>query len=322
MGCWEDDSGLRREGSGMCLAYSWHRSLELLRRQEARRGRRYALLVQTRFDFVWGRPHPVAAEFPGEFLWVPEGNDWGGVNDRHAVMHRSVADAYLGSGWHDLLSGAAARQLRRRLGARRALNCTRHRGSDEEAPCATHELWLQLRLLARSVVVRRFEAHADIYRAESGMLECARGAALATNTDCLRRVAARAIRSLGIANSTTSQAKVWAKIERWCVLHRRDEAETRFLGGPPTHCEAVLVDMLMSEEARRRNRPRSGVCAGEVMQARAARGRRLVCGGMCGVAASVCVCVWRGGGGGWEGSAVEGCGRIGSGRVRLGWRQT
>jgi len=242
----------------MCLAYSWHRCLEMIGAQELVRGMRYALLVQSRADFVWGQPHPPPSYFLGSdpAVWVPEGEDWGGINDRHAVIERSLADAYFGSGWEDLRSGAAARQLRRRLGPRRALNCTPSRGGGrrEDAPCCTHELWLQLRLAARNVRILRFKGSADLYRAESGMLECTRGAALSSNTECLRRVARHAIFTLGLANTTKREADAWARLQRWCELHQREEQQHARPGAPLAPCEPILVDMLLSEEARRQNR--------------------------------------------------------------------
>lgn len=264
LGCWSPyTGGPRREGSGLCMSYVWKTCLELIRKHEISRGQQYTLVVQTRPDLVWSHPHPPATYFEGSAVWIPEGSDWGGLNDRHAVIERSLLDAYLGSGWEDLVSGAAVRLLMRRLGAKRALNCTpASRGQMSDAPCATHELWMQLRLMTRGVRIRRFHGAADVYRAESGMLECTRGAQLASNTDCLQRVAVAAIKSLGLAKTPEAEAEHWKLLHRWCDLHKKDEMENKPPGTPITPCEPVLVDMLLSAEARRQDRS----CAEVVME--------------------------------------------------------
>ena len=68
----------------------------LLRRAEARRGARYERVVVSRLDYIWLTPHPPLRLLGRRCAWVPQAEDYGGLNDRHAVMNREHADTYLG----------------------------------------------------------------------------------------------------------------------------------------------------------------------------------------------------------------------------------
>ena len=70
--------------------------LTLLRDHEHTRGREYDRVVHSRLDYVWLMPHPPLRALDVSFLWAPEGETYGGFCDRHAVMHRSLADVYFG----------------------------------------------------------------------------------------------------------------------------------------------------------------------------------------------------------------------------------
>jgi hypothetical protein len=48
----------------------------------------YDRYVVTRSDFVWLCPHPPLSILGRESLWVPDGEDYGGVTDRHLVVSR------------------------------------------------------------------------------------------------------------------------------------------------------------------------------------------------------------------------------------------
>ena len=50
---------------------------------------RYDRFVITRSDFVWLCPHPPLSVLDREAIWVPDGEDWGGLPDRHLVVSRA-----------------------------------------------------------------------------------------------------------------------------------------------------------------------------------------------------------------------------------------
>jgi hypothetical protein len=50
---------------------------------------RYDRFVITRPDFVWLCPHPPLSILDRDAIWLPEGEDYGGLNDRHLVVSRT-----------------------------------------------------------------------------------------------------------------------------------------------------------------------------------------------------------------------------------------
>lgn len=59
------------------------------------RPRRYERVVVTRGDFYWVQDHVPLSVLDPQAVWVPSRFDVGGINDRHAVLNRSVAEIYL-----------------------------------------------------------------------------------------------------------------------------------------------------------------------------------------------------------------------------------
>ena len=49
---------------------------------------RYDRFVITRSDFVWLCPHPPLSILDPDQIWLPDGEDWGGLVDRHLVVSR------------------------------------------------------------------------------------------------------------------------------------------------------------------------------------------------------------------------------------------
>jgi hypothetical protein len=49
---------------------------------------RYDRFVITRSDFIWLCPHPPLSILDRESIWVPDGENYDGVNDRHLVVSR------------------------------------------------------------------------------------------------------------------------------------------------------------------------------------------------------------------------------------------
>ena len=50
---------------------------------------RYDRFVITRSDFVWLCPHPPLSVLDRSAIWFPNGEHWGGLNDRHLVVSRT-----------------------------------------------------------------------------------------------------------------------------------------------------------------------------------------------------------------------------------------
>ncbi len=50
---------------------------------------RYDRFVITRSDFIWLCPHPPLSILDRDALWFPDGEHWGGINDRHLVASRA-----------------------------------------------------------------------------------------------------------------------------------------------------------------------------------------------------------------------------------------
>ena len=65
---------------------------------------RYSRVIVTRLDFNWLAPHPPLDMLSSTCTYVPGGEDYGGINDRHAVMNREHAVHYLRR-WDDIVSG-------------------------------------------------------------------------------------------------------------------------------------------------------------------------------------------------------------------------
>lgn len=57
---------------------------------------RYDRFVVTRSDFVWPCPHPPLSVLDRGALWIPEGEDYGGLTDRHLVVSREDLATALG----------------------------------------------------------------------------------------------------------------------------------------------------------------------------------------------------------------------------------
>ena len=56
---------------------------------------RYQHIIVTRSDRMYAEPHPPVNRLPPMHVLIPQGQDYGGVNDRHLVMHSSDAPRIL-----------------------------------------------------------------------------------------------------------------------------------------------------------------------------------------------------------------------------------
>eukprot|EP00966_Prymnesium_polylepis_P243486 5630534-Prymnesium_polylepis.1 len=87
--------------------YVQARSLRLAAELEQHRGRRYAYIAWSRVELEWIAPHPPLHHLAAqpECVWVPLGEDYAGLNDRHGIMAREHATAYFGR-WDGLIDGS------------------------------------------------------------------------------------------------------------------------------------------------------------------------------------------------------------------------
>ena len=66
------------------------RCMGMIEQAEARRRRPYSRVLFTRLDNHWLHPHPPLALLSPDRVWVPAGEDNGGVNDRHWLASRKA----------------------------------------------------------------------------------------------------------------------------------------------------------------------------------------------------------------------------------------
>jgi hypothetical protein len=85
--------------------HGWARALRELEAHELARGAPYERVVASRLELVWLAPHPPLHLLGSNCAWVPGGEDYGGVNDRHALLARAHATHYLDR-WGLITSGA------------------------------------------------------------------------------------------------------------------------------------------------------------------------------------------------------------------------
>lgn len=84
--------------------YALSKCLRLIHSHEAATGQLYSRLVHSRLESIWLAPHPPISLMDSRCLWVPDGEDYGGLNDRHAIMNRSQAELYMAR-WDMILDG-------------------------------------------------------------------------------------------------------------------------------------------------------------------------------------------------------------------------
>lgn len=80
------------------------RCLGLVSAHEKRLGVQYQRIIQSRIDLVWLAPHPPLHMLSPDSIWIPSEEDYGGLNDRHAVFSRAAADVCMRR-WDYILDG-------------------------------------------------------------------------------------------------------------------------------------------------------------------------------------------------------------------------
>ena len=96
-----------RGGHNAFLLQDLWRCLSLVRSAEAMRGAAFRYVGFARFDMHWLALPPSLAQFEAvdpHAIWILDGMDWSGINDRFALVPRRWADAYF-SRWPLILNG-------------------------------------------------------------------------------------------------------------------------------------------------------------------------------------------------------------------------
>merc|ERR1712113_222355 len=78
--------------------------------EEQKRATMYQRVIYSRADFRWHAEHVPLQYLPPDNIWCVDGEDHGGINDRHWVMPRYVVPMMLGS-WQALLDGNVSRMF-------------------------------------------------------------------------------------------------------------------------------------------------------------------------------------------------------------------
>lgn len=163
-----------RPRKGLHIMLAWHRCLAMVEQAEDEAGGQpYDWIVDTRLDTFWEYPHVPVQLLSQDAIWIPEGSDFGGVNDRHAVIPRrrgdgdgaeeaagrlSASEMYLGS-WRFVAEGKAALLMHELLGRSGVpvedTGCDLAIDGPVQQPCANSEVWLAMRLRAQEIRVKR-----------------------------------------------------------------------------------------------------------------------------------------------------------------------
>lgn len=80
-------------GSAGILIYFRWMLLQFLRQEGLLE--RYDRFIVTRSDFVWESPHPPLSCLDPSCIWIPDGEGYGGLSERHAVLSRENVVDYL-----------------------------------------------------------------------------------------------------------------------------------------------------------------------------------------------------------------------------------
>eukprot|EP00746_Dinoflagellata_sp_MGD_P118394 gnl/MRDRNA2_/MRDRNA2_54564_c0_seq1.p1 gnl/MRDRNA2_/MRDRNA2_54564_c0~~gnl/MRDRNA2_/MRDRNA2_54564_c0_seq1.p1 ORF type:complete len:666 (+),score=91.41 gnl/MRDRNA2_/MRDRNA2_54564_c0_seq1:166-2163(+) len=102
-GNWSINFKTFQEGQMLIREYFKHHCYIAITEEERRRRHKYDWWIHTRSDMHWLADHPSLPLLNPEFIWIPRGMDWGGINDRHAAVPRRHVHGYFQT-WSDLLA--------------------------------------------------------------------------------------------------------------------------------------------------------------------------------------------------------------------------
>jgi len=158
------------------------RALSLLTSREREMGFRYQRVIWSRLEMVWHHPHPPLHVLDPNCVWIPGGEDFGGINDRHAVLSREHAQIYL-SRWQTIFT----------VNARGMLNA-------DLRPCLAKRYYVCFSERLLAIMLRR--ASIPVCRmAPFAHLGCSRKAITHFTTHCERFA--------DIASRSASKNKIW-----------------------------------------------------------------------------------------------------------------
>jgi hypothetical protein len=80
--------------------------MNMIEAHELRASSTYQRVLFTRLEMIWLHPHPPLSLLEAGRVWVPAGEDNGGINDRHWLSGRGEA-AWIMRRWDALLDGSA-----------------------------------------------------------------------------------------------------------------------------------------------------------------------------------------------------------------------
>ena len=89
----KNNKGIYSSGTGALLIYNrWFLLRKILKNRLINK---YDRFIITRSDFVWNIHHPKMENLSTKYIWIPNGEKYGGYTDRHAVLSKSNLYDYL-----------------------------------------------------------------------------------------------------------------------------------------------------------------------------------------------------------------------------------
>ncbi|MAI13365.1 MAG: hypothetical protein CMM15_05055 [Rhodospirillaceae bacterium] len=92
MGGIRDESHEHPGSAGILLFYRWYLLKNL---RENNLISQYDSFVITRSDFIYALPHPSLDHLNQKYIWIPHGESYGGITDRHAIVPSRFIESYL-----------------------------------------------------------------------------------------------------------------------------------------------------------------------------------------------------------------------------------
>ena len=86
---WKKD---RVGSSSILIFYRW---LLIQKLQESNLIEKYDRFIVTRSDFFWPLKHPPLNKMKKDFIWIPDGEGYGGITDRYVLCNNSNISEYL-----------------------------------------------------------------------------------------------------------------------------------------------------------------------------------------------------------------------------------
>mmetsp|Transcript_57774 Transcript_57774/g.154347 ORF Transcript_57774/g.154347 Transcript_57774/m.154347 type:complete len:423 (+) Transcript_57774:129-1397(+) len=141
-----------RWGSGLYQMRSLWWCSRMMRDTEISMGASFERVICSRPEILWIGDHPPLRWLDPDIVWIPDGEDHGGLNDRHAVLNRVAAEHYMG-GWSSVVDGTALKLIQEAVGSRAAQLTVEDWGKFGMDGMST-EVYLALRLVGRYKIAR------------------------------------------------------------------------------------------------------------------------------------------------------------------------